>query len=270
MARVANVTGSAATADTRPRLFIGSATESVHVAEALQAVLEDVAEITLWPDAFNLGEYSIEDLREAAALHDFAVFVFTPDDEVSSRGSTTHAPRDNVLFELGLFSSRLGPRRTFVIKPEDESVKVPSDLAGITFAAYRAPDATRDDSRWESALRPAARKIRRAIAHAQAAEAAPMVAGASEAVSGAQASASELLASELVAAARHQRLPALGRVERGVLVVHALLGLGQVVGYDPAGIPDRMIRVRFSSGVAFVDESELSQPPGVPGDADAV
>lgn len=125
--------------DRRLRVFVGSASESSHVAEAFQAVLPTDIEVTLWPDVFNLGENTQDDLRDAAREHDFAVFVFSPDDEVTSRDETGMAPRDNVVFELGLFSSALGPRRTFVLKDAGASVKVPSDLAGVGYATYTAP-----------------------------------------------------------------------------------------------------------------------------------
>lgn len=260
MADVAEV-AARGTARARVRVFIGSSSEAIHVAEALQSVLQDVAEVTVWSEAFNVGEYSIDDLREAATVHDFAAFVFTPDDEVSSRGTTTHAPRDNVVFELGLFSSRLGPRRTFVVKAEGESVKVPSDMAGITYATYRPPDASPSDARWEAAVRPAARKIRRAIERAQEVE--HDAARVDEDTSTSQrphVSPSELLALDLVGAARRRTLAPIETVERGLLVVHALLGVGQVVGYDPPDVDDRMIRVRFASGMALIGESELFQP----------
>lgn len=247
---------------TRPRVFIGSSSEAVHVAEALQTVLQDVAEVTLWPEAFNLGETSIDDLREAAVVHHFAAFVFTPDDDVASRGTVTHAPRDNVVFELGLFSSRLGPRRTFVVKPEGESVKVPSDIAGITYATYRVPDASPDDARWEGAVRPAARKIRIAIERARQADLSSIPPNERSSTSSERpvASPSDLLASDLLGAARLHALPAIVDVERATLVVHALLGVGQVIGYDPPGFDNRMVRVRFASGIALVAPSELSQP----------
>jgi predicted nucleotide-binding protein len=54
----------------------------------------------------------------ASAEFDFAVMVFTPDDVIESRKKVEKAPRDNVVFELGLFLSRPeGPQRTFVIAP---------------------------------------------------------------------------------------------------------------------------------------------------------
>jgi hypothetical protein len=238
----------------RLRVFIGSAAESQHVAEALQAVLPPMVEVSLWPDVFNLGEYVVDDLREAAREHDFAIFVFAPDDDLTTRGATYVAPRDNVVFELGIFSSFMGPRRAFVIKAEGESLKVPSDLAGVTYAIYQPPDAPPTDARWESALRPAARKVRRAVereAKRHASAALPQ-----GALPSAEQAPADMLARDLLAAARLGRLESLADAAQGALVVHRAHGLGIVVGYDPPA-PDRGVRVRFSSGDALVPQTEL-------------
>jgi len=48
---------------------------------------------------------------------DFAALVLTADDLTASRQVVSLGPRDNVLFELGLFMGRLGRSRTFVIRP---------------------------------------------------------------------------------------------------------------------------------------------------------
>lgn len=239
----------------RLRVFIGSSSESLHVAEALQAVLPDDLEVTLWPDVFNVGEYAADDLREAARDHDFAVFVFAPDDEVTSRGLTQQAPRDNVVFELGLFSASLGPRRTFVLKAAEPSVKVPSDLAGVGYATYVPPDAQASDSRWESAVRSGARKIRRAIDRAKAVE------EGQEGTTTVGQSPATLLASDLTAAARAGSLSLVSDVALGTFVVHALLGVGQVIGFDPAGTPNRTVRVRFADGVGVIMLDELFTVP---------
>ena len=64
--------------------------------------------------------------------YDFGVIVFGPDDIVQSRGSEKVAPRDNVIFELGLLMGGFGRERTFIVKPKGLDIKIPSDLLGVT------------------------------------------------------------------------------------------------------------------------------------------
>lgn len=47
-------------------------------------------------------------------------------------------PRDNVVFELGLFVGKIGRRRTILMESRDEDVKLPSDLIGLTTVPYRS------------------------------------------------------------------------------------------------------------------------------------
>ena len=71
---------------------------------------------------------------------DFSLLIGTTDDEVKYRGDTVMQPRDNVLFELGLFIGRLGLSKcAFVI---DKELKVLSDISGITLARFKKDDAT--------------------------------------------------------------------------------------------------------------------------------
>jgi CRP/FNR family transcriptional regulator, cyclic AMP receptor protein len=42
------------------------------------------------------------------------------------------SPRDNVIFELGLFMGALSRERTLVLVPKGMDFKVPSDLLGMT------------------------------------------------------------------------------------------------------------------------------------------
>ena len=63
-----------------------------------------------------------------------------PDDEVVSRNEKSDAPRDNVIFELGLFIGALSHKRTFMIMPREYDIKIPTDLLGLTLLSYKSGD----------------------------------------------------------------------------------------------------------------------------------
>jgi predicted nucleotide-binding protein len=145
----------------RPRLFIGSSSEGLRPAEALQANLDRDAECTIWSQGvFGLSNASIESLERQLRSSQFAVLVLTADDATESRGEKRHSPRDNVIFELGLFMGALGRARTFIVKPRSQDLKMPSDLAGIGAADY---DDSRSDGNLRAALGAAATDIKEAI-----------------------------------------------------------------------------------------------------------
>lgn len=147
----------------KPALFIGSSTESLEVAYALQENLEHIAEVTVWSQGiFELSKYALDSLLDVIDSSDFGAFVFAPDDIAVVRGVETAAVRDNVIFELGLFSGRLGRDRNFIIAPRgsEESLRLPTDLLGITPGLY---DASRQDGNLRAALGPSTTKISRVI-----------------------------------------------------------------------------------------------------------
>lgn len=145
----------------KPTVFIGSSSEGLNAAEALARLLETDAEVTIWHEGvFGLGEGTLEALMAEAKRVDFAVLLLTADDLVTSRKRRLESPRDNVLFESGLFMGTLGRRRTFLTFDRRRPPKLPSDLAGITLAAFG--DAGGDQS-FETQLAPAATAIRAAI-----------------------------------------------------------------------------------------------------------
>jgi hypothetical protein len=76
------------------------------------------------------------------------------------RNDETLGPRDNVVFELGLFMGRLGRERTFIVRPESGPLKIPSDLAGMSVASYDWP---RSDGNHRAAMGPASDLMREAI-----------------------------------------------------------------------------------------------------------
>ena len=129
-------------ANPMPRVFIGSSSEGLAIAEYIQLGLSDETEAAVWRrGVFGLSETNLESLEQAARDFDFAVLVLTPDDVTRKRGRRNITPRDNVLFELGLFIGSLGRKRTIMVHPGDEALDLPSDLTGITAATYRTPSA---------------------------------------------------------------------------------------------------------------------------------
>jgi hypothetical protein len=120
----------------KPSVFIGSSVKGEPIARAVEENLAYKSETYLWSHVFPPGKSNLESLVENAAKMDFAALVLTPDDLIESKGLTMNSPRDNVLFELGLFMGKLGRERTFAVYNHDEQIKLPSDLAGVTPASY--------------------------------------------------------------------------------------------------------------------------------------
>jgi hypothetical protein len=122
----------------RPLLFVGSSAEGLDFAKALQQNLDHALEVVLWSQGvFGLSGGTLETLVQKLETIDFAALVLTPDDLVESRGSESHAPRDNVLLELGMCIGALGRERTFIVHDRSKDLKLPSDLAGITAATFQ-------------------------------------------------------------------------------------------------------------------------------------
>lgn len=143
-----------------PRIFIASASEGLDVARqaqrSLQARLRGHAEVVLWPEAFDLSATYIESLERALTEFDFALLVASGADRTRSRGREAASPRDNVVFEAGLFMGRLGRNRCFVLKPAAPALRLPSDLTGVACAGYAVPDSAEG---WPAALAPACERI---------------------------------------------------------------------------------------------------------------
>jgi predicted nucleotide-binding protein len=144
----------------KPRMFVGSSTEGLEIARAIQSELEHDFAVEIWNQntIFGLGTATIEALEEAVLAYDFAIFVFTPDDQLMKRGNETSIPRDNVIFEAGLFIGKLTRFRAFIIHPRGVSIQLPSDLSGVTTATYETGAGSID-----AAIGPACRKVRIAV-----------------------------------------------------------------------------------------------------------
>ncbi len=121
------------------RLFIISSVEALPIARIIENAFEhDSFTVHLWTaGCFKVASYTIDDLEAAVDKSDFAVAIAHADDFVESRDEMWPAPRDNVIFELGLFMGRLGKARAILMEPRGKDVKLPSDLSGVTTIPYR-------------------------------------------------------------------------------------------------------------------------------------
>src|SRR6185369_5819221 len=122
----------------KPRIFLGSSGKQAKLVQALTRGLEEVAEVEPWTTVFNPGVSTLDRLVELTHEVDFAAFVFAQDDWTGNPADTTApgqaSPRDNVVFEAGLFGGALGMRRTFILHAKGS--KLPTDLLGFTCVRY--------------------------------------------------------------------------------------------------------------------------------------
>lgn len=145
----------------KPSVFVGSSSEGLEFARAIRSLLTDDAEVTVWQeDVFGIGQTFIESLLDALPRFDYAILILTPDSLISERNVETFGPRDNVIFELGLFMGRLGRSRTFIVRQAGGKMKMPTDLDGVTMAMYDWP---RRDNSHKSAVGAACDSIRHVI-----------------------------------------------------------------------------------------------------------
>jgi len=148
----------------KPRIFLGSSGKQEKLLGALTRGLEEVARVEPWTTSFNPGTTTLERLLELTQEVDFAAFVFAQDDWTTNSPSAASAspaatpgqasPRDNVVFEAGLFGGVLGMRRTFILHASGS--KLPTDLSGLTCVRY-------DGSTTAAEMKVVCQKLQKAI-----------------------------------------------------------------------------------------------------------
>jgi len=130
----------------KSRIFLGSSVQQEKLLQALTRGLQDIADVEPWTTVFNPGVSTLDRLVELTREVDFAAFLFAHDDWTvkgtspeAAAAAGQDAPRDNVVFEAGLFGGALGMRRTFILHAR--GAKLPTDLLGLTTIRYD-PDTT--------------------------------------------------------------------------------------------------------------------------------
>ena len=141
---------------TMPRIFLGSSGKQTKLLQSIARGLSEVAEVEVWTTTFNPGRSTLDRLVELSREVDFAAFVFAQDDWTTTDAAKSGqaSPRDNVVFEAGLFGGALGIRRTFILHANGS--KLPSDLLGLTSVRY-------DPATSGAEMRAINQKLRRAI-----------------------------------------------------------------------------------------------------------
>lgn len=120
------------------RVFVASSSEQIRVAKAVAAALEspDFA-VKVWDkEIFDFSASYIESLEKELERADFAIVILTADDSGNVRQKKVNLPRDNVIFELGLFIGRLGRERCFFFVDRDSATRIASDLSGVKPVAF--------------------------------------------------------------------------------------------------------------------------------------
>src|SRR6188474_688254 len=121
----------------KPRIFLGSSGKQEKLLQALTRGLEEIAHVEPWMTSFNPGTSTLERLLELTREVDFAAFLFAQDDWTAAGPADSPgqvSPRDNVVFEAGLFGGALGMRRSFILHANGS--KLPTDLLGLTCIRY--------------------------------------------------------------------------------------------------------------------------------------
>lgn len=64
-----------------------------------------------------------------------ALFLVTKDDALVADNAVLYTPRDNIVFEIGFFSGKLGREKTILLV--EEGTELPSDWGGVIYLTLR-------------------------------------------------------------------------------------------------------------------------------------
>jgi len=121
--------------DKKLKVFVASSLEAKQDDQFIRGILENnnINAVT-WKDIFHTGEFGLESLLNITEQVHGAIIISTCDDKIWYRGKESMAPRDNVLFEMGLFIKALGLKHVALVfckNEKGESPKIPTDINGL-------------------------------------------------------------------------------------------------------------------------------------------
>lgn len=259
------------------KAFLAYASEDEDLARAAQDSMMTyqrnkkggMIDVTPWPVAAEPSESILKNLQDKLRSHDFGIFIYTPADTTEVRESKQPRARDNVVFETGLFMGMKGPNYTIILLPETHEV-APSDLTGIIGIkyAYDEVKGAMNHAGRTGRLGPASAKIVDKIRDVMDQPSTPQRQTEpgqlpSDTSIARPTSPLEILGAGLGSDAARGRLTKLDdeNVWQGRFVVHAVHGVGQIMGYDLPNERPRFITVRFGSDIGVFAMSQLFLAP---------
>ncbi len=145
----------------RMRVFIASAGKAQPLAEALYNAMTNTEQTEIWDvipwwdkksEVLRYGQTVIESLKDECRKADLAVTLLTADDYTIKNGKKMMEPRDNCIFEAGLFMGALGldSKRSVLVTSVTEG-SLPSDFKGIQVINFQSPTKSQfEDAKWRS------------------------------------------------------------------------------------------------------------------------
>ncbi len=129
------------------RIFVASSSERIDTAIEIARMLtatgkritgqSKVVDAVPWTNGtFSFSRTYIESLERELDRADFAVVVYAGDDLARVRQEDVSLPRDNVIFELGLFIGRLSRERSFFFVDHAAETRIASDLSGVKEVSF--------------------------------------------------------------------------------------------------------------------------------------
>jgi len=146
--------------DRKLKVFVASSTEAKKIKQYVMKILEDnYIDPVDWKEINQIGEYGLETLLNTSSEVDGAIIIATCDDKIWCRDEEKIIPRDNILFEMGLFIKALGRKHAplvFVQNDKEEWPEIPTDILGLnTVRFYHGKDVNNRDrlEKWINELK---------------------------------------------------------------------------------------------------------------------
>lgn len=120
------------------RVFIGGSSEGLKYAEKLCSFINkhEGIKCTIWNKTFDYNVSFLDSLKQSSLLNDFGIFIASRDDIAKIRKEDEIVPRDNVIFEYGMFLGEMKNNRTYLV--QEDGCKLPTDLLGYTTPQFNA------------------------------------------------------------------------------------------------------------------------------------